>query len=104
MRLAAELTHAAPIARRAERHPLSCPAKVRERGKTGVAVHVLDISISGCKIELDIDLPPGSYVWLKMPGLESWTAHVAWQRDRFAGCTFERQLHPAVVQRMTGRG
>ena len=104
MRLVAELLTDAPmVQRRAERHVLSCEAKVRERGKTGLAVHVVDISIAGCRIETDFDLTPGAYVWLKMPGLESWTAHIAWYRGRHAGCNFERQLHPAVVQRLTGR-
>lgn len=104
MRVEAELLPEAPmVERRAVRHALPCEAKDRERGKTGLSVHILHISTSGCRIETGYDLPLRAYVWLKMPGLESWTAHITWCRRRFAGCNFERTLHPAIVERLTAR-
>jgi hypothetical protein len=43
----------------------------------------------------------GARVWLKLPGLESWSARIAWTQDKRAGLSFDRPLHQAVVERYT---
>jgi len=44
-----------------------------------------------------LELPEGSDVWLRLPGLEPCHAVVAWSKGNFVGCRFERPLHPAVL-------
>ena len=63
---------------------------------------VTDLSIGGCGIELDIELEPGSRVWVKLPGLENLPARVAWADGARAGLSFDNPLHPAVVAHIAG--
>ena len=86
--------------RRVTRIALSLAASLRERGRTAVAVSLVDLSTHGCRIELGSDLEPGSWVWLKLPGLEARYSRIAWCRGCFAGVEFEVPLHDAVVDCM----
>ena len=86
--------------RRAPRIALSLAASLRERGRTAVSVCLVDLSPLGCRIELGSDLEPGSWVWLKLPGLEARYSRIAWCRGGFAGIEFEVPLHEAVVDCM----
>lgn len=83
--------------RRAPRLALSLAATVRERGRPAFSVTMVDLSTNGCRIELMSDLEPGSWVWLKLPGLEARYSRIAWCRGCFAGIEFETPLHEAVV-------
>ena len=83
--------------RRAARIALSLAASLRERGRTAVSVSLVDLSTHGCRIELGSDLEAGSWVWLKLPGLEARYSRIAWCRGCFAGVEFEVPLHEAVV-------
>ena len=49
------------------------------------------------------DLPVGTDVWLRLPGLEACQAKVAWERGNHVGCAFERPLHPAVLEMIAKR-
>jgi hypothetical protein len=88
--------------RRAERVATDLPAGVRERGRSGIAIEVVDFSTHGCRIEFAGELIVGTHAWLKLPQLESWHARVAWMSDGQAGLDFVRPLHPAVADRVIG--
>ena len=100
--LDAELSnwHGADRARRPrkeERIPVEVGAGLRQRGASGVSVRVLDLSPNGFRAATHLELCKGSDVWLRLPGLEPLHATVAWAQGHYIGCTFERPLHPAVV-------
>lgn len=101
MRVAALLERgAAEDRRRFMRHPVSFGAGLSsESGRSGSAVTVVDLSTHGCGIEVSGHCEPGSRVWLKLPGLESWPARIVWAQGDRAGLSFDRPLHQAVVDR-----
>jgi hypothetical protein len=86
-----------PKGRASERVPLEIGAGLRQRGASGVSIQVMDLSIHGFRAATHLDLPPGTDVWLRLPGLEPFHAKVAWSKGHFIGCAFERPLHPAVL-------
>ena len=69
----------------------------QDRPSTPVAV--VDLSQGGCGIETSAYLEAGARVWLKLPGLQSWPARVAWVDGVRAGLQFDNPLHAAVVER-----
>ena len=83
--------------RRSERIAVDMGAGLRQRGASGVSIRVLDLSPHGFRAATHLELPEGTDVWLRLPGLEPFHAHVAWSEGHFIGCSFERPLHPAVV-------
>lgn len=87
-------------ARRSERLTVDMGAALRQRGASGVSVRVLDLSPHGFRVATHLELPEGTDVWLRLPGLEPYHARVAWSQGHFVGCAFERPLHPAVVDMM----
>ena len=100
MRIAAMLERpAADDRRRHLRRPVNIGAGLREPERPASSVTVVDLSTDGCGIELASHVTVGARVWLKLPGLESWDARVAWCDDGRAGLQFIRPLHPAVVSR-----
>jgi hypothetical protein len=84
--------------RASERVPIEIGAGLRQRGASGVSIQVMDLSIHGFRAATHLDLPPGTDVWLRLPGLEPFHANVAWAKGHFVGCRFERPLHPAVLE------
>jgi hypothetical protein len=70
--------------------------------RPSTAVTVVDLSQGGCGIETGAYLEAGARVWLKLPGLQSWPARVAWVEDARAGLQFDAPLHAAVVARYRG--
>jgi hypothetical protein len=83
--------------RRAARREVVLGAGLRQRGAHAVTIQILDLSTHGFRAATHLDLLPGSDVWLKMPGLESMHARVAWMQGHLMGCEFVRPLHPAVL-------
>lgn len=82
--------------RRAERLDVRMKASLRESGCTKFNVDVLDMSVSGFRIETAYSIAPSTRVWLTIPGLAALEAIVAWQ-DRYRyGCYFVDPLHIAV--------
>jgi hypothetical protein len=101
-----QLATAAPAAgspRKAERQSCQIGAGLRQRGASGVAVQIIDLSTHGFRAATHLDLQKGSDVWLKLPGLEALHARVAWMDGYLIGCEFLRPLHPAVLQMMVTR-
>jgi hypothetical protein len=92
LRPAPELT-----SRKSERVSLDMGAGLRQRGGTGVAIQIMDLSVDGFRASTHLNLAKGTDVWLRLPGLEPYQARVMWAKGNFVGCAFERPLHPAVL-------
>ena len=92
-----------PADRRAERIPMTMAAGLRQRGASGVSVQIMDLSVTGFRAASHLDLPAGTDVWLRLPGLESSQARVIWSRGNFIGCAFLRALHPAVLEMVVSK-
>ena len=100
MRVAARLERArAQDQRRFARMAVNVSAGLGAADRPSSAVTVTDLSSHGCGIEVDSHVEPGARVWIRLPGLESWSARVAWARDGRAGLEFDRPMHQAVVGR-----
>ena len=100
MRLAASLERGSSYDQRQYvRRPVSIGAGLRANDRPSSSVIVVDLSTHGCGIEATCHLEPGARVWLKLPGLESWPARIAWSEDGRGGLAFDRALHQAVVER-----
>jgi hypothetical protein len=93
--------------RKSERVSLAMGAGLRQRGGTGVAIQIMDLSVDGFRASTHLNLAKGTDVWLRLPGLEPYQARVMWAKGNFIGCAFERPLHPAVldmiVKKVAGR-
>ena len=91
--------------RQSERRGVALDADLRKRGATSVVVEILDLSTHGFRAATHLELEPGTDLWLKLPGLESLHARVAWMRGHLLGGEFMQPLHPAVldmIARKTG--
>jgi hypothetical protein len=84
--------------RKSERVSLEMGAGLRQRGGTGVAIQILDLSTDGFRATTHLALAKGNDVWLRLPGLEPYEARVMWAKGNFVGCAFSRPLHPAVLE------
>jgi PilZ domain len=94
---------AARRGRKAARIELQTQAGLRQLGYRPKKIELLDISNLGCRVEMAEQLTLGESVWLRLPGLESIHAHVAWTRDWTAGLEFAKPLHPAVLEMLLAR-
>ena len=92
-----------PSGRRSERVPVEMGAALRQRGASGVAVQIMDLSIDGFRVATHLDLFEGSDVWLRLGGLEACHAKVVWASGHYVGCRFSRPLHPAVLEMVVKR-
>ena len=88
---------AATRPRAAQRIEVSFGAALRQRGASGVSVQVADLSTHGFRVATHLDLPQGTDVWLRLPGIEPCHARAVWCRGHYVGCEFVRPLHPAVL-------
>lgn len=80
------------------------PLSLRARGAHAQPATLSDLSCTGCRIEgikVRCDDTP---FWIRLPGIESKAARVVWANQGEAGFEFERPLHPAVAQQITGPG
>jgi hypothetical protein len=84
--------------RATERINVSLGAALRQRGASGVAVQIADLSTKGFRVSTHLELEPGTDVWLRLPGIEPVHARAVWCRGHQVGCEFVRALHPAVLQ------
>ena len=84
--------------RASERIQVEFGAGLRQSGATGVTVQIMDLSTTGFRVATHLMLDPGTKVWLRLPGLEPCHATVAWTKGHYIGCSFERPLHPAVLE------
>lgn len=63
-------------------------------------VHLRNLSRSGFQTEWPYKLEKGDRIWLKIEGVHSLPALVAWNDNFMIGCRFEVPLHEAVLQRI----
>jgi hypothetical protein len=102
LRLSASLERGSAYDRRQYvRRPVSIGAGLREEARPASSVVVFDLSTHGCGIEASCHLEPGARVWLKLPGLQSWPARIAWTDHCRGGLAFDNPLHESVVELYT---
>lgn len=88
------------LQRKIVRQELHVRATLRQRSRQRFPISVTDISARGCGVETRETLVRDTPVWLRLPGLESWFATVAWAEAGRAGLDFDRPLHPAVFEKL----
>jgi hypothetical protein len=74
--------------RRAERHALNEPARLRPNCWSSVEIHMADISELGFRAVCEARLSVGGPVTLDVPGVGSVDAQVEWQRGSEFGARF----------------
>lgn len=79
--------------------PLHLPARVRE-GTRRWSIEVDSITANSVEFESFAALPPGSLLWIVLPGLEGWPARIVSTEDYRYICAFAQPLHPAVLERI----
>ena len=67
-------------------------------------VQIMDLSERGCRASVEQSMPEGSFLMVKLPGMEAIRAQVVWSSGSEIGCSFEEQLHPAVIDQLLGKG
>ena len=89
--------------KRAEaRYELSSKARLRQGKVRHPDAIVLDLSQGGCLIEYGhFHLTLGT-ITVTLPGFEAFTGLVRWIEGQTAGVWFDRPLHPAIVDHITG--
>ena len=83
--------------RNIERYPLLVEAQIR-RGSNKSMVKLIDISVSGVRLQAAHSLRQGEVFWLKLPAIEARETRVAWANQFVVGCEFAQPLHPSVLQ------
>jgi hypothetical protein len=87
-----------------ERGPSIVSATLRQKRKPNETVTLTDITLTGCGFRSGRDVPVGTSVWLGLPGIETWTALVAWFKDGRGGLSFEQPLQPMAAARYLSAG
>lgn len=89
--------------RKSSRVPVQSVGAMRKPGGSPVKVQILDLSTHGFRVETHLHLSVGDGVWVRLPGLESKSAKVVWQRQAQHGCAFNEPLHTAVLTMIAKR-
>ena len=84
----------------AERRKVSIEASIRGQGHVRFDVDVLDLSISGFRIETSFTLNVGTRLWLTIPGFQGLESIIIWHEGFTYGCAFAIPLHPAVCDHL----
>lgn len=74
-------------------------ATMRQPQQCAQTIEIVDIAPGGCGFVSNWQMPAGTRIWLRLPGLETWSATVAWSAKCRGGLKFDRPLHPAVAAR-----
>ena len=83
--------------RNIQRFPLEVEAQIR-RGSARSMVKILDISVSGVRLQAAHTLRHGETFWLKLPTIEPRETTVAWSNQFVVGCEFAQPLHASVLE------
>ena len=100
-----EAVPAAPkqVLRSSKRTKVLTEVAMRRSGSVSYRVQVLEVSLSGCRLEL-VDRPEvGELVWIRFDGLEAIEAKVCWIAGFKAGLKFSNPIHPAVFDLLLAR-
>lgn len=87
--------------RRSERRTWAAEVQFRAGAKRA-NVKVLDISPLGARIQGVFLVHQGDRLFIKLPGMESIEAKVAWVADFEFGCEFVNPLNPVILEARTG--
>lgn len=86
-----------PDGRRAERRIVNLAARLREPGASLIDVDIVNLSTDGFMAQ-SVAVEVGTYVWLKVAGLEPQACRVIWNEDGKAGFEFINPLHSATIE------
>lgn len=90
--------------RRTLRLDVHFAANLREPGSSiKFDVEVIDLSMTGLRLETSFTLKPGQKVFLTIPGVNTLEAVIAWGRGYIYGAQFERPLHGAVFDHIAAK-
>jgi len=89
--------------RRTPRVAVNGEASLRRRGSFSFQLALGDLSAGGCKVELVESVEIDDRVIARLPGLEAFSARVAWADRYSAGIAFDRAIHPAVFEQLVSR-
>jgi hypothetical protein len=88
--------------RKVYRHPVALNrAKVRKLGQPSEPATLIDLSISGCRIETDAILMKDDRLWLRFENGEALVAKAIWCRDGQVGCQFDATLDKGLFRALT---
>lgn len=91
------------LSRTSKRTEVAAEVALRRSGRPSFRVRVLEVSLTGCKLEL-VDRPDvDEQVWIKFDGLEAIEAIVRWTAGFKAGLKYANPIHPAVFELMLTR-
>ena len=86
--------------RNSKRRPLRLMVKSRVESRA-INVDMIDISEGGCKIRGTPGFANvGDRVTMKVADLHAPVGKIAWVEGRFAGVSFEGEMHPAVLDHL----
>jgi hypothetical protein len=75
----------------------------RKAGYAKTGVTVLDLSTTGCRLELPERVAVGETLWVTFDGLKPIEARVAWLDGGTAGLSFVVPIHPAVFDALVSK-
>jgi len=78
--------------RKVERISIEKPARLRPNDWSVVDINVIDVSTWGFRAAADIQLRPGGYLTIEVPGVGRCDAKVIWQQAREFGARFLRAM------------
>ena len=76
-------------------------ASLERKGNMSIAATLLDISIYGCRFEVDAVLKEGEKVVVTVNEHEPVNATLVWQKTKEAGCRFVDALDTEVLRSLT---
>jgi len=71
-----------------------------EKSKS-IPASLIDISIYGCRLELDANLTDGEAVEISIATFTSIAATIVWTKDDQAGCRFVDSMDPQMMRTLT---
>jgi hypothetical protein len=83
--------------RKADRRIVNLAARLRDPGATLIEVDIVNLSTDGFMAR-GVQLEIGTYVWLRVNGLEPQSCRVIWNEEEKAGFEFTTPLHSATVE------
>lgn len=84
--------------RKADRRIVNLAARLREPGASLMEVDVMNLSTDGFMARGAGPIEVGTYVWLRVTGLEPQSCRVIWSEGDKCGFEFTAPLHSATVE------
>lgn len=83
--------------RKADRRIVNLAARLREAGASLIEIDILNMSTDGFMAR-GAQIEIGTYVWLRVGGLEPQSCRAIWNEEDKAGFEFTTPLHSATVE------